>query len=372
MRKCTRVHFTTKGGPHIDRHIPNKDAKSKSAKRKDVAELAGVSEATVSRVLSGKGPVKETTKRKVMEAVKALQYYPNAVARNFARRKSGSIGVVLPFMPKVHLFATYYFSEILSGIGETLTQSGQDMLLVFRPSDEVYAYDLLFKTGKVDGCIVLGAQDRTREREELRKLTSQGYPFCLVNQHFPDEDFYNVDADHIAGSMEAMQHLFEQGCQRIVFMNGPLSYSNSRERLQGYTLAYQRKGLFRSDSWVLSGNYSRTSGYRAADQIYHLMQHEQIDAVYAGNDRMAIGISQRLREKGVLAGRDYALVGYDDSDAAQLSEPPLTSVHVPFFEMGQHAASMILAQLNDETENHYDFRLATRLVVRGSSMLEMR
>lgn len=347
--------------------------KKSQAKRKDVAQFAGVSEATVSRVLSGTGPVKEETRRKVLEAAEVLEYYPNAVARNFARRQSGSIGVIMPSMPKVHLFSTYYFSEILSGIGETLRQTGYDMLLVFRSPDEDYDYSMLFKTGKIDACIVLGAQDRSEEREQLRILKQHRYPFCLVNQHFEGESFHNVDADHVRGSLCAMEHLFALGCKRIVFMNGPLRYSNSVERLHGYTLAYEKHGLSYSDPWLLEGNYSRTSGQLKADVIYELIQKEQIDGVFAGNDRMAIGICQGLRDKGVIAGRDYALVGYDDSDASRLCDPALTSVRVPFFDMGKRAVEIVLAQRDSSNsyEPSQEVRLQTNLVVRDSSMLDL-
>ncbi|MBW7460205.1 LacI family transcriptional regulator, partial [Paenibacillus sepulcri] len=153
-------------------------------RRREVARLAGVSEATVSRVLNGVGPVKEDTRERVLAAARQLNYVPSALAQRFARSKSGNLGVILPLLPKVNLFSTYYFSEILSGIGVTAKERGYDLLLLFRKPDESRDYANLFRTQKVDGCIILGAQDVPGERAALAELQEGNYPFCLVNQRF--------------------------------------------------------------------------------------------------------------------------------------------------------------------------------------------
>ncbi|UUZ83535.1 LacI family transcriptional regulator [Paenibacillus sp. P26] len=127
--------------------------------RKEVAELAGVSEATVSRVFNGVGPMKEETKQRVLQATKTLNYHPNAIAQSFARRRAGNLGIVLPYVPKVHIFSTYYFSEVLSGIGEKVKEKEYDMLLMFRSPGEESDYSSLFRSQKVDACIILGATD---------------------------------------------------------------------------------------------------------------------------------------------------------------------------------------------------------------------
>jgi LacI family transcriptional regulator len=342
------------------------------AKRKEVAELAGVSEATVSRVLSGSERVKEATRRRVMAAAEALGYYPNAIARNFARRRSGNIGVILPYVPKVHLFSTFYFSEILNGIGETLRDHGYDMLLLFRSPEEGYDYSLLFKTGRVDACIILGAADHDGERRGLKALVREAFPFCLVNQDYPDEGFPNIDAAHVEGSRSAVLHFMDQGMERIAFINGPLHYSNSRERLDGYLLAFEQRGVSWREEWLYSGNYSRKSGYLLAERLLPEILSGRIEAVFAGNDRMAIGLNQGLKEHGCIAGQHYALIGYDDSDAARLSDPPLTSVHVPLYEMGRLAAERMVRAIDDSRPADgapTPERLATRLVVRASSSI---
>lgn len=334
--------------------------------RKEVAVLAGVSEATVSRVFNGLGPMKPATKQRVLEAAKQLDYHPNAIAQSFARRRSGNLGVVLPYMPKVHLFSAYYFAEILSGIGEQVREQGYDLLLSLLKPDESLDYTRLYRSQKVDACVILGARDTPQQRQSLQQLQEQGLAFCLVNQHFQGSSFYEVDADHAEGSYQAVRHLQEEGYRKIAFLNGSPEYSNSADRLRGYLGAMQDAGLDVSPELLLQGNYSRKSGYEAAGRLWE--QREQVEAVYAANDRMAIGLMQGLREKGWVAGRDFAVIGCDDSDSAKLSDPPLSSINVPFYEMGKEAARGVLAGfLQGESAKPSSVKLPTRLVVRQSS-----
>ncbi|TDF91838.1 LacI family DNA-binding transcriptional regulator [Paenibacillus piri] len=333
--------------------------------RKEVAELAGVSEATVSRVFNGVGPMKEETRQRVLDAAKTLDYHPNAIAQSFARRRSGNLGVVLPYVPKVHLFSTYYFSEVLSGIGAKVKEKGYDLLLIFRSPDQESDYNDVFRSQKVDACIILGASDTPLERQQLQRLEEGEHPFCLVNQHFAGERFNEVDADHTEGSYRAVKHLLDKGYNRIAFLNGSPQFSNSADRLEGYTRAMREAGMEPEQLAHLyfEGNYSRTSGYRAAAAVYE--RRREIDAVFAANDRMAIGLMQGLRELGWEAGRDVAVVGYDNSDAARVTDPPLTSVAVPFYEMGSLAAERLLMQLNGEPGG-FRLKLDTELVIRQS------
>ncbi|MBJ6361160.1 LacI family DNA-binding transcriptional regulator [Paenibacillus sp. GCM10012307] len=314
--------------------------------RREVAKLAGVSEATVSRVLNGVGPIREETKLKVLEAARQLNYVPNVLAQQLARRRSGNLGVILPYVPKVKLFSTYYFAEILSGIGETARRMGYDLLIIPLSPVEARSYTNLFQTQKVDACIMLGSQDSAEEREALRQLHEEGYPFCLVNQHFDDEPFKTIEADHVKGGQLAATHLIERGCRRIAFLNGPNVYSNSRDRMKGYSLALQEYGIELDEQLLYLGNYSRKSGYQYAGQLAEAIREGQVDGIVAANDRMAIGLLQGLREHGVKPGRDAALIGYDDAEGARFTEPQLSSVAVPFYEMGEQAAQWLLDSLH--------------------------
>lgn len=339
--------------------------------RQQVAKLAGVSEATVSRVLNGVGPVKEATKQRVLAAAAELGYVPNALAQQFARKKSGNLGVVLPHMAKVSLFSTYYFSEMLSGIGSEVQASGNDLLLLFREADQPRNYVSLFQSQKIDALIVLGARDIGLDRTALEELAQDGYPFCVLNQRYGprggESPFLTVDADHWSGSQEAVRHLIDIGCSRIAFINGPEQYSNSIDRREGYLSVLEQSGLPFEQELMLTGNYSRKSGYELANELAELIQSGRADSVFAANDRMAIGAMQGLREHGLEAGRDYALCGYDDADAARMASPQLTSVEVPFQEMGRKAASLLLGGDNASADASRSAILPVRLVAREST-----
>lgn len=326
----------------------------------------------MSRVLNGVGPVAERTKRKVLQAAEELNYVPNAIARSFARGKSGNVGVVLPYVPKVQLFHTFYFAQILSGIGEAVNRRGYDLLLLFQTGDSAYDYTHPFRTHKIDACIILGAKDSPEERSGLSALEEQQFPFCLVSQQFERLHFSNVDAAHEDGSEQAVTHLLQQGFQRIAFINGPLEFSNSVDRLKGYEAALCKAGLSMDERRIFSGNYSRKSGYEAAEAIHAGIRSGDIDAVFAANDRMAVGLSIGLKERGLTAGMDYALVGYDNDDISRYCDPPLTTVQVPFFEMGVRAASLLLERLEDPADAlgaPFSERLPTELIIRETSRI---
>lgn len=342
-------------------------------RRIEVAELAGVSEATVSRVLNGVGPIKEETRLRVLEAAERLGYTPNAMARSLARRRSGNLGVVMPYLPKARLFSAHYFSEILSGIGSQAREEGYDLLIVFRDPDGATDVEGLFRMQKIDACLILGAKEEAGERETLRRMQDKGYPFCLINQHFAGESFNEVDADHTEGSYQAVRHLLEQGFRRIAFVNGPEAYSNSSDRRSGYERALQEAGLPVERDLLFAGNFSRTSGLRVAEEILGCM--DRVDSIFAANDRMAIGIQQGLRQAGVLPEHMPAIVGYDDSDAAEMTSPGLSSVRVPFYELGEMAAARVLRLLEepekDEGNSPFKVRLPVELVVRASSVKKL-
>jgi len=341
------------------------------ATRREVAKLAGVSEATVSRVLNGVGPIKESTRQRVLEAAKTLDYQLNAVAASFARGRSGNIGVVLPHVPNVRLFYTYYFSEILSGIGEAARSRGQGLLLLYREPGAAYDYASLFHTQRVDVCVLLGTSSLPKEREGIERLAKLDLPFCVVDQRFEDPRVPAVFAEHVEGTLEATRHLLGMGHRRIGFLNGSPYYSNSQDRAVGYRKALAEAGIPLNPELLYEGNYSRKSGFEAASRIYRDLA--SLDAVLCANDRMAIGLIQGLREQGCRLPRDLPIVGYDDSDAAALFDPPLTTVQVPFYEMGRIAAENLLRRLAGESGDVDSEKgdslvmLPTKLIVRKSS-----
>lgn len=251
-----------------------------------------------------------------------------------------------------------------------------DLLVMFRTPGEVMNYADLFRRQKVDACIILGARDDHEELAAMQQLHQEGHPFCVMNQHFEGQSFTEVDADHVEGSRLAIRHLTDQGYRKIAFLNGPDSYSNSQERMEGVCLGLQEANMELDPSLLLKGNYSRRSGIEAAATVADRL-HE-IDAVFAANDRMAIGVMHGLRERGIGPADFPAFVGYDDSDAAEMAVPPLSSVRVPFFEMGELAVSKLMHGSVGDTHKANNSVVAvtesarallpTELIIRASSI----
>jgi LacI family transcriptional regulator len=291
-------------------------------------------------VLNGVGPVRESTRQRVLEAAQRLGYHLNAIASSFARGRSGNLGVVLPHVPKVHLFSTFYFSEILSGIGQAVHERGYGLLLLFRNPAEEYDYVSLFRTLRIDAAVILGASSLPSEIAGIRRAAEEGLPCCVMDQHFSEFKVGKIAADHVEGAYRAVKHLLGKGYRSIGFLNGAPQYSNSADRLTGYRKALRDAGLEPDDSLLYPGNYSWTSGNAAAERVYADLG--RLDALFVANDRMAIGLMKGLRDRGCSLPDDLAIVAYDDSDAARMSDPPLTSVHVPFYEMGRLAADKVL------------------------------
>jgi LacI family transcriptional regulator len=318
----------------------------------------------VSRVFNHPSSVTSETRERVLGAARELNYHRNVLASNFVRGRTGNIGVILPDIPNVHIFSVYYFSELLSGIGAVLSREGFGLLLSFHKTETSRRndYESYFTEGRVDGCILLGT---LRNDPALLELKAKGYRFCLLNNYLKHSGISYADVDNVAGARALTSHLYQQGCRRIAFLNGPPAYTNSIDRMDGYKRALaEHGGEFRTD-YVLEGNYGRKSGYAAAEQLVKLRPRP--DAVFAANDRMAAGLIQGLHDQGWSVPRDIAVAGYDDSDISTVIIPALTTVRIPFFDLGRSCAERFIELLGGARE-HFEIIIEPELIVRQSAL----
>lgn len=325
--------------------------------------MAGVSGATVSRAFNSPELVTDIVREKVLNAARELGYHPNRIAGNFARGISGNIGVIIPQIPNIHIFSVYYFSELLSGIGEALSEYGYDLVLFFHKVEENRRndYKQYFTGGKVDGCILLGTYSGEPGLIELKEY---GCKFCLVNNYIKGSGISFIDVDNISGSYEAVSYLINLGHRKIAFLNGPADYTNSADRLRGYHMALGENGITINHEYILEGNYGRKSGYRATDRLLSL--NEPPTAVFCGNDRMAAGLIQGLKEKGFRIPQDFSIAGYDDSDTAAIIDPQLTTVRIPFFDMGKRCVFELLKLVKSKKNDEFGIFIKPELIVRAS------
>jgi len=337
-----------------------------SASIKEVALKAGVSIATVSRVLNSTGPVAAETRQRILDAIEGLRYVPHGAARSLITNQTDTIGVLLP-----DLYGEF-FSEVIRGIDAAARRRGYHVLISGFHSDRAEIEAVLRALrGRVDGLIVLSPDV---DAQGLRRNLPETLPVVLLNTPMdrrvdgarPDGvDLDAINLDNHGGAFAMVRHLAALGHRDIALIRGPEENADARERLRGYRDALRSLGIAPTDGLELSGDFSEDSGYQAGRRLLTLKPRPT--AVFAANDSMAIGCLFALRDAGVEVPGDIALAGFDDIPIARYITPSLSSVHVPIAELGTRAMERLLHAV--ESKNGHERRqetVATSLVVRGS------
>ena len=320
---------------------------------KDVGARAGVSVATVSRVLNEKGLVREETVRLVLDAAAALNYVPHGGARSLSTRRTSTVGVVLPDLHGE------FFSETIRGIDVAARRRGYHLLVSGSHSEwsEMSAV-LLAGRGRVDGLIVMAPE---LEAERIASWLPSGLPVVLLNGRA--EGAWSVAVDNSEGAGSMMRHLFFLGHREIGFISGPAGNSDAIERLRVWRDLMRDSQIPSIDELLVAGDFSETAGYEAGYTF--LSRPRRPTAIFAANDAMAIGALCALREQGIRVPDDMAVVGFDDVPIARFVAPPLTTVSVEIAELGRQAFELLLEAAEPGREPRLEV-LPTHLVIRES------
>jgi LacI family transcriptional regulator, galactose operon repressor len=328
-----------------------------SATIKDVAREAGVSVATVSRVLNDKGPIRPETRQRILEVAARLGYAPDPTARSLSTRKTGTIGVLLP-----DLYGEF-FSEVIRGLDLAARRSGYHILVSSSHSDrsEVEAV-LRTLRGRVDGLIVMSPEADARALQANLPAT---LPIVLLSCRVEGSSFDSINLDNYGGALAMVRHLAALGHRRIAHVTGSPGNYDAWERLHGYRDAMQMLAPEGTEALELEGDFSEQSGDRAGREI--LRMNPRPTAVFAANDAMAIGLLHAFQEAGVHVPEDVAVTGFDDIPIARFLTPPLTTVGVGIADLGALAIQRLLSAMErgEARERRHDV-LPTTLVVRGS------
>jgi DNA-binding LacI/PurR family transcriptional regulator len=326
-----------------------------------VAALAGVSRATVSRVVNGSPRVSQAAKDSVELAIAELGYVPNRAARSLVTRRADSVALVVS-ESETRFFSDPWFAVVARGMAVALSETDMQLVLVIAQSErQRQRLERYLLNGHVDGVVLVSLHGR----DPLpRQLVAAGVPTVLVGRPVDEIDVAYVDADNKGGSEAAVRHLLERGRTRIATIAGPQDMSVGRDRLAGYEAALRGAGLPVDPALVGEADFSEEGGARAMLDL--LARQPHLDAVFAASDLMAAGALRTLRGAGRRVPDDVALVGFDDLVTSQHTDPPLTTVRQPLADMGREMTRMLLATIAGEEPDPVVI-MPTELVVRASS-----
>jgi len=331
----------------------------RAARIQDVAKLADVSTATVSRALATPERVSPEARARVLEAIAKTGYVPNPAARTLRSQKTYMVLVVLPDLSNT------FFSKILRGIEETLFEAGYGMIISdLDGSPEKEAHFAAFTAaGRVDGAILLNGHLFGQSREGEGQPARIKIPLVAVCEAIPGADIPQIEIDNRAAAYGMTQHLASLGHRSIAYVSGPASNILERERFQGFKDGLETAGLPFDPALILPGDYTIEAGVRAGQDL--VARSTRPTAVFCTSDEMAIGLMRTLFSAGLRVPEDISVAGFDDIEFAAVAEPPLTTIHQPRRELGQAAASALIELLQGRPSPKR-IRLETELVIRDS------
>jgi LacI family transcriptional regulator len=324
---------------------------------RDVADEAGVSATTVSRVFNHGHLVNQDTRDHVMEVARRMGYAPNETARSLSHGRTHSLGVLLP-APHGE-----FFSEFIRGLDEVAQEANHFLLIAgshYDPDEGASALTSL--AGRVDGLVIMTPRIAA---DQLLQGLDLDIPAVFVNSELGDTSFDLFTIENRAGARQLVAHLIETGHHTIAAVTGPRASADVEGRMAGYQEALTAHNL--DEGPILEGAFTQESGYEAGREMAHWA--DLPDAVFAFNDYMAIGIMAALQEEGVRVPEDVAVAGFDDIEYARYANPSLTTVRVPVYEIGRQAGRRIIQRVEaDDAPSPEAFNVAHELKIRASTV----
>ncbi|HCT77044.1 MAG TPA: LacI family transcriptional regulator [Micromonosporaceae bacterium] len=347
---------------------PSSDAQ-RSPTLEDVAQMAGVSRATVSRVINGVRNVDPELHEVVWQAVTATGYVPNRAARSLVTRRTGSVALLVsdseehtaddPFMGR--LFTDPFFGRVVGGVLSVLRPKGVHLALMLAGTDHARTQvvgDL--RQGHADGVVILSLHPG----DTLPRLIAEaGIPAVLFGRPAVPTPISYVDVANEKGGALAADHLVARGCQRIALISGPADVPASQDRLSGFRQAMARHGHAYLPS--AEGNFTRESGEQAMRRL--LSEESDLDGVFVFNDLMAQGALAALHDAGRRVPEDVAVVGFDDSSPAISARPTLTTIRHPIEDMAAEAVRLLMPRIEDPNMRVASVIFEPTLVTRQSA-----
>lgn len=328
---------------------------------KDIAKLAGVSVATVSRALKKPDIVKEDTRNVVLAAIKQLEYKPNALASGLRRRKSEKIIVVVPDIQNP------FYASIVQGIEHVAYSNGYKVLLgeTQNNQERLDSYADMLMSKEADGLILLGALLPTIVQESIKEKQGIPIPLVMACEYFDGLNAPDVRIDNVGAAANAAGHLIDLGHKVIATITGPLANPLSQDRLKGFKERMRKARLKVHAELVVHGSFSINSGYDAMKKL--LEASSRPTAVFCANDEMAIGALKAIKEKGLRVPHDISVIGFDNLRFSEYTDPPLTTISQPNARIGETAMKLMLDLFENIQRIDQTIILPYALIVRAST-----
>lgn len=324
----------------------------------DVAKKAGVSVATVSRVLNSSPLVTEAARRKVLRAVKELNYQPNRAAQRLRAGRSHVIGLIISDIQNP------FFTSVVRGIEDVAYHHGYSLVLCNSDEDpeKEKLYINVMRSEDVAGVILASASEADPQVDDL---IAYNIPIVAIDRQIDDRQIDSVLATNIEGARAAVAHLIELGHRCIGFIGLPLTRTPGKERYEGYQRALRDHPLPVSSDYVRIADAKQQGGYASTRDL--LAEQPCVTALFVANNLMTLGALDAIRERGLKIPDDISIIGFDDMPWANLLQPPLTAIAQPTYELGQRAAELLLERFRQPQKPAVRLELKTNLVVRGST-----
>ncbi|WP_017726549.1 catabolite control protein A [Halalkalibacterium ligniniphilum] len=325
----------------------------------DVAREAGVSMATVSRVVNGNPNVKPATRKKVLEAIDRLGYRPNAVARGLASKRTTTVGVIIPDISSI------FFAELARGIEDIATMYKYNIILCNSDQNkdkEIHLINTLLEK-QVDGIVFMGGHITDEHVEEFKRSP---VPVVLAATLDANKEIPSVNIDYKQAVYDAVTYLLKSGHERIGMLSGPLDDPiNGYQKFAGYREAVEDAKLAFDESLIVIGDYTYDSGMEAMDTFANL--EKRPTAIFASTDEMALGVIHGAQDKGFKIPEDFDVIGFDNTRLATMVRPTLTTVVQPMYDIGAVSMRLLTKLMNKEEVSEHVVELPHRIEFRQST-----
>jgi LacI family transcriptional regulator len=328
---------------------------------KDIAKILNVSVSTVSRALRDTYDVNKETKEKILTLAKELNYKPNFNATGLAKGSTHNIGVVLPFI------TNYYFSTVITGIQEVAYNNNYNIILYITNDSSERELSIIqnLSLSRLDGLLV-SVSSNSDSCSHFQEIIDEGTPIVFIDRVASKIDTSKVMQDDYNGAFEAVEHLIQSGYSMIAHIAGPKGLDFTEKRRNGYLDALKKYGLATFDEWIIHSGFDQSSG--EADTFQLLECKQRPDAIFAVNDRKAIGAMVALKKRKIAIGKEMGVIGFTDDPICTLVSPSLSTIAEPAFNIGKTGCELLLKHINKKYFQPNEVILPGTLIARESTV----